>query len=979
MNILEKMQNYRKENPKDLFTINVLPALKEEITYAQLDEITDAFAQMLINKYTIKKEDVIPIDCADDLSIMIAAFTILKTRAKFAPINSRYPDEEKKNVLNFLDFPFVFDDNLFSILEKEYKNGADQSAYIKKLNTDFSDIDENEFSFLIFSSGTTGVPKAVMLTLKAITTVNPVYLSLGGFGDQKKHFLFPPLYSVGGIMCLFYAVATKSVIVATPAEYKTDIMKCLKIANETKSCSLGCPPQIVKLADKFAPGLDMMFVGAEKVRNAGAKNFRVVDGFGMTEASGGIMYREIFTDTDEQGMRPLPNVEIYILNENMQKVKDGEVGELCVATQCVAVGYYKNPELTAEKFVQNPYSSKNEFKRMYRTGEIAYRKKNGEIVHVGRKDFMINIRGFKVEMPEIEAKVCKLYPIKRICVMDYDIGPEKELFLAFSSDEKIDIEKMRSELAKHMPDYMIPTTIIQVEEFPLSNNIKVNRKEVRRLYIDNLSRDRAEYVAPTNDREKEICEAFSRVLKIEKIGIDDDFVKLGGSSILATYVSAEIKSSDLSPLIIFKLKTPRALAKSATNINRIPNFRSRKYYPITFSEKQIYGEYSVNPNFDTYHAGSAFELSGEGISRSIIEKALQKMIEKVEVLRSGYKNINEDIVRYVKETPNFVLDTQKIHNESEVQDNLERLGYSYNLDKDYLFRFKLLELDDRKFLLLHFHHIIIDGTSLTTFIRELLNIMSGKQISDDINNFKNWSLFLDEKKDELINGDYFWEIISSAKDNLKIAPTLHNSFTKKRSRSNKQHFESTKFAKAKLEKIAMENGLSLYQMIFSLIGIVANMFFASQKSIFGAAVNGRTFANNQNTIGAFVNTVPILIDTEGKQNLGEYFSSVKDSIYKSEENELYPVSELIKHFSSSEDRSLDSLFNIFVNYFEFDAQGTIKSGNFTARSLKAVPNKMDIGMEINIFSQDKNILEIMTAYDNSKYSQFIIRSMSNAL
>ncbi|MDR2799263.1 MAG: AMP-binding protein, partial [Bifidobacteriaceae bacterium] len=836
MNILEKLQNLGISSPDQVLATEFSPNGKKKITYSEFDEITDAFAEILINKYKIKESYIIPITCTSDLPSIIALFTILKTRAKLGPINPRCPEEQKKNFMSFIEFPFVFDDELFESLSEKYRAGfvkIKKKKGFRKLNKDFSDIDENEFKIVMLTSGSTNLPKGVMIPLRSVTVGFDVDADANIFRFGNPHFLLPHISFIAGLNSAIIMIREGGPLILVSNEYKADFKKCLEIANEAKAFSMFCPPQAVKIADALAPNVKYLLVGGDVVRKAGAKNIHVREGFGITEAGGMLLYKNVQSDDDMSGLLQGPDSKVYILDEDLKKVKSGEKGEICVAGPKVSFGYYKNPDLTNEKYVKNPYSDEKKFQRLYRTGDIGYYNEKHEIMYVGRKDWMVNIRGFKVELQGIENKVMQLFPIEKICVLDYQKGLEKKLFLIFSSNQKIDINQMKQKLEDHLPDYMIPQVIMQIETLPLNRNNKIDRKEIRRLYVDNLSTSRPKYAAPESAEEKEICDVFSKTLNVEKFGLDDSFAKLGGSSILATQAAAAMKSVKLNPLDILKFETPRLLVKSATEKNYIPKYESRECYPLTFSEKQIYAEYSISPDYNAYHVGTAFELSGKNVSHNSIENALIKMIKEVAALRSGYKIIDKEIVRYIKDVPDFTLDVETIKDISELEREAEKLEYTYDLNSDYLFRFKLLELGNRKILLLHFHHIIVDGTAITAFIDEFINVLSGGQIAESVNNFNDWSILLDKKKDELTNGDYFREIVSSAKNSSKIAPTLHGSFNKNAKRKGKPHIETIKIYKKKLEKIANEHGCSLYHVFISLIGFVTNIYYSTQTNVLG--------------------------------------------------------------------------------------------------------------------------------------------------
>ena len=226
--------------------------------------------------------------------------------------------------------------------------------------------------------------------------------------------------------------------------------------------------------------------------------------------------------------KPIANTQIYIVDKYMKIVPIGVTGELCIAGDGVGAGYLNCPELTAEKFIDNPFGEG----KLYKTGDLAYWREDGNIVYVGRNDFQVKIRGLRIELGEIENAICGIDGISQAVVVVRKNNEGRQLICAFYTGTEIDAKDIRTHIGKKLPKYMLPHIFTHLDEMPLTSSGKVNRKALPEVDLENITND-AEYVAPETQMQKELCKLIELVLGTSPVGITDDFFDLGGDSLKA--------------------------------------------------------------------------------------------------------------------------------------------------------------------------------------------------------------------------------------------------------------------------------------------------------------------------------------------------------------------------------------------------------------------------------------------------------------
>ncbi|MCP4149357.1 MAG: AMP-binding protein, partial [bacterium] len=418
--------------------------------------------------------------------------------------------------------------------------------------------------------------------------------------------------------------------------------------------------------------INKMLVGVEPIADSVLENYqrlnpsiRIVNAYGPTEAT--ICATAcVYSSHEPTGAivsigAPLDNTRVFILDRELRLTPPGTTGELCIAGEGLARGYLNNPQLTAEKFVPNPFAFETQsptagnYNYVYRTGDQARWLKNGNIRFLGRIDTQVKIRGFRIEMGEIETRLRELEEIENAVVsaLREDIG-ENYLcaYIVTPSEEEIQPEELRRKLAENLPDYMIPVYFMRLDSIPLTTSGKVDVKALPKPQKGTIQ----QYVAPRDHQEEKLAEIWSQVLAVEKeqIGIDTNFFSMGGHSLKATLLTTRIHKEFAVkvPLAeIFKKPDIRGLAQYIKTMEKetyhtIEAAAKKEYYVLSSAQKRVYIIQQMDKNDTSYNLPIFMQVEGR-VNKERLENAFLKMIQRHESFRTSFELVGEEPVQRI--------------------------------------------------------------------------------------------------------------------------------------------------------------------------------------------------------------------------------------------------------------------------------------------------------------------------------------------
>ncbi|MDP4146799.1 MAG: amino acid adenylation domain-containing protein, partial [Bacillota bacterium] len=657
---------------------------EKELSYKKLNERANQLARVL-RKKGVGPDKIVGIMVERSLEMIVGIMGILKAGGAYLPIDPDYPNErieymleDSKTDILLTQTPLLgkseFGGCIIEIDKEELYVG--DSGNLEKINT------SNNLAYVIYTSGSTGKPKGVMIEHQ---NVNNFIIATTNRISMNQNYNILALTTISFDIFLLETLlplsrGMKIIVVGNKAQ--KDSIELNEIIEKNNVNIIQVTPSRVKLITNNYKNLtslskvEKLLIGGEALQKnlleklSELKSTEIFNMYGPTETTVWSTIAQVIDGKAITIGKPISNTRILIVDKNNKLQPVGIAGELCISGDGLARGYLNRPDLTEEKFVSNPYEPGE---KMYKTGDLARWMPDGNIEFIGRIDNQVKIRGFRIELGEIESQLLKHQQIKDTVVIDrQDKDGDKYLCAYVVSNREITITELREHLSKELPDYMIPAYFIQLENIPLTPNGKIDRKALPEPEGD--INTGVEYIAPRNEIEEKIVKVWNQVLRVEKIGIDDNFFALGGTSLKAIQIVSTIHmelNSELPVSELFNTPTIRQIGEYIRNSKEsiytsIEPAEENEVYEVSSVQKRIYALNQFAKEEINYNIPSVMIVEGN-IDRARIAQAFKRLVERYESLRTSFEMRDGDIVQRIhKET---VLDVEY----SEIEDKKEVL------------------------------------------------------------------------------------------------------------------------------------------------------------------------------------------------------------------------------------------------------------------------------------------------------------------
>ena len=514
---------------------------RNHLSYHELDMLSDRIAAYT-RSLGIGPEDVVSILIPRSEYMAVTALGVLKAGAAYQPLDPSYPPERLQFMINDARAKLLIADESLVRLLPDYKGPVLHLQEIPALPAAdiFSSglIPDNLF-ILLYTSGTTGNPKGVMLTHKNLVNFCDWYRTYYDLTPDSTVAAYASFGFDANMMDLYPALTTGATVCIVPEDMRLDLMRLNEYYKENSVTHSFMTTQMGRM---FAvqikeSSLLHLSVGGEKlVPFSPPEQYTLTNGYGPTECT-------IFSTTHPVDRlydripigSPLSNYKLYVVDRYGHELPIGAMGELWIAGHGVGRGYFNQPERSAEVFTANPFCSEPGFDRVFRTGDIVRRLPDGTIDFIGRNDGQVKIRGFRIELAEVEGVIREYSGIRDVTVQAFEDEAFGGKYIAayVVADNTVDFGSLSDFIRSKKPAYMVPSAFLQLDAIPLNQNQKVNKRALPKP--ERREENRA-YVEPATPLEREICEEYAAILGLEKVGATDSFFDIGGSSISAAEV-----------------------------------------------------------------------------------------------------------------------------------------------------------------------------------------------------------------------------------------------------------------------------------------------------------------------------------------------------------------------------------------------------------------------------------------------------------
>jgi amino acid adenylation domain-containing protein len=1064
--IHELFERQAQQNPDNVAVVFE----DKDLTYAELNQKANQLAHYLVEEKQVKPDTLVGICVERSLEMIVGIMAILKAGGAYVPLDCDYPEARLQHMLA--------DANLTTVLTQSHLQGktpvtASQAVYLddeELLNTlsnyDISNLDKaqlglnsNHLAYVIYTSGSTGKPKGVMIEHVNATrlfdsaresikfNVDDVWAMFHSFAfDFSVWEMFGALTQGGKLIVVSYLVSR-----STPDFYNLLVKEKVTVLNQTPSAFSNVINEdlrqnnLLKLRYVIFGGEALSFEILKPwvVKNADEKP-DLINMYGITETTVHVTFHKLLKEDILNGERKsiigrgLSDLSTMVLNQSCCLTPINIAGELYVGGAGLARGYLNQPELTREKFIDNPFydeADPNSSERLYKTGDLVRWLPDGNLEFIGRVDHQVKIRGFRIELGEIEHALISIDEINDAIVLTKEEdGGDKRLvaYMTHHDTDKLNgedeesvalrngfIESLRQSLKQYLPDYMVPSAFVFLSNLPLTANGKINRKV---LPEPDFSKHQI-YVAPVTNIEKQLVSIWAKMLKLPKetLSITSNFFELGGHSLLATRLVNEISvhfDRDISVRALFENNTIVTLAaildiQSVRLFDDIVHVEKDTVLPLSFSQQRLWFIDRLGGSLQ-YNMPMALRLKGL-LNIDALQRSLDTIVERHEVLRSVYLEKDGRGIQVVQDHLNVsivVADLTTLTDTKQQEQVItlaqEEAAMAFNLSEDAMLRVTLLALSEQEYvLLLTLHHIACDGWSMGILTRELVALYDAYTKNEEnplaalaiqYGDFAHWQR-------NQVSGDVLTGQLEYWQEQLEGIPQVHSlPLDKPRPATQSHDGESyTQFLDKtlldKLTQLAHSQGATLFMLLQSAFALLLGRWSHESDIVIGSPVAGRTRKEVEPLIGFFINTLVFRNDVSEGKSFTQLLHETREMALNAYAHQDISFEMLVEALKPARSLSHTPVFQVLfslqnnehaeLNLPSLSIEG-VSSGSHTIKfdlTLTAMESEQGLGLSwgyaISLFEQSsiqrlaasfEILLQGIVAAPNTKIEQFALVS-----
>ncbi len=927
-------------------------------TYAEYPAIVDRGAQRLTS-YAELKEGVcrvmawlqaqgidgasfIPIVLPQSMEYLAAEIGIWMAGHTAVPMGTAFPADRIAYICKHCDAPLVIDEAAWAQIEQTSPAGFVDDAPSYPV--------EEQPALLIYTSGSTGAPKGILHTFQGLATKHTSKVGLT-YSPDEVWAMGAPLYFVASLTC-FKVLKEGGQLHLFDSETYHDVRKVEDYIVEHGVTFTFLSPAMLQHFHNRSDTLKVVFTGSERLTGQCSRDgYKLLNCYGMSETGGTVTAFEVKHPYETTPVGK-PEETWCLLDDEGNSVEEGEEGEFCLIGRYCA-GYYKDPERTAELYRDG----------WLHTGDILRQLPDGNLVYVNRKDWMAKINGQRVEPGEVENACRKVEGVDQAVVKAFDGEGSSQYLCAFYTGTA-SADDIRDELAQKLPPYMVPSYFVVVREFALLPNGKVNRKV---LAAPDISALRSGYVAPENDVQAALCEAFAGLFGLEQVGIDDDFFLLGGDSIRVMQLQQACPDLPLSAKTVSSQRTPRKIAMAIQGLSdegasRDGGELTSGPCPLTQTQLGIYVESMAREGEAAYNNPVLLQLDS-----SLDEQRLARAVETAVEAHPFVKiHVEEDD----QGTPFMVAGNASYRQAVEQMDQArfeeEKRGLiaPFDLHVGPLFRIRIIRTPLNLYLFSDFHHLIYDGTSMRIFMADVDAAYAGKPVEPET--FTGFDVSIREAELRASEAyaqakDYYESVFGGLDVESKPLPDCAGADVEYGTQDIELGVDV-----AAVRRFCRRLGVTENVLAISAFGKLLGSYANADESLFATIYNGRSDLREARTVSMMVKTLPVYCHWDAQTRVSDYLAAVKSQVIDSMANDLYSFAEV----AASTGATSDVLFAYQGDYL---ALGTVCAMPFERIDLGG--NATGAPLDFQLFAADGTFV-LHVEYQRNQYSDAFVADMA---
>ncbi|HEX5709303.1 MAG TPA: amino acid adenylation domain-containing protein, partial [Pyrinomonadaceae bacterium] len=992
------------------------------LTYRELDERANRLAQHL-RSLGVGRESLVGVLLERNEQMVVSVLAVLKAGGAYVPLDPAYPQERLRFTLEDARAGVLITQE--SLLTRESLADLLGAAALSVVRVDAdseqiaahpdtppaSGVTAENLAYVIYTSGSTGRPKGVAIAHRSAAALVSWALSVYDAGQLRGVLAATSLSFDLSVFELFVTLASGGcVLVADSA------LSLAAVATRHKVTLVNTVPsamaELLRAGD-VPGGLEVVNLAGEPLTRALAEGTyaagaaRVYNLYGPTEDTTYSTWELVNRGCEPTIGRPISNTRAYVLDARMSLVPVGVAGELYLGGDGLARGYLNRPDLTAERFVPDPFAH-TPGGRLYRTGDVVRYLPDGRMEFMGRADHQVKVRGFRIELGEVESALAEHEAVRECVVVAREFeGGDKRLVAYVVAEEKgegalaaeLSAAELRAHLKGRLPEYMVPTAFVTLDAMPLTPNGKVDRKALPKPSEGTM---RVEYVGARTPVEGVLAGVWSRLLGLEKVGVNENFFELGGHSLLATQLVSGVREAlgvDLPLRAVFESPT---VAELATRVKReigagtaspaaIVRAPRDEALPLSFAQERLWFLDRLEPGSALYNMPAALRLRG-ALDVDALSMTLDEVVRRHESLRTTFPVIEGRPAQAISDAARLQLRLDDLSHlegaarEARVRElTAEEAARPFDLARGPLVRASLLRLaEDEHVLLWTMHHIVSDGWSLGVLVAEVGALYEAysngrpsplPELEIQYADFAVWQRGW--LQGEVLEGhlDYWRKQLAGAPPVLEL-PTDHSRPSVQTFRGARNAFKLPPELTAQLRALSQREGVTLFMTLLAAFQVLLSRYSGQDDVVVGTPIAGRNRAEVEGLIGFFVNTLAMRADLSGDPTFVELLGRVRESALGAYAHQDVPFEKLVEELQPARHLGHSPLFQVMFIFQNTPASTASLSGlHLSALPIETLTAKFDLTLELR---EEREQLIGELEYSTELFEQETIEKLARA-
>ncbi|BCL81641.1 hypothetical protein ccbrp13_41060 [Ktedonobacteria bacterium brp13] len=1001
----------------------------ETRTYRELNNAANHLARQL-QVLGAGPDTLIGVSMERSIEMVEALLAVLKSGGAYVPLDPSYPADRLAYMLQDANVPVLLTQPQ---LKEQFLTTAaqvitldahwDQSLRNEQVANPESQTGPEQLAYMIYTSGSTGKPKGVMNTHRGISNrlhwMQQAYqLTAQDRVMQKTPFSFDV-----SVWEFFWPLLTGArLVVARPGGHQ-DPAYLAHLISEQQITTLHFVPSMLQvflqeLGIERSKSLRQVVCSGEALTPEQVQQFftRFPQGvalhnlYGPTEAAIDVTSWECSpNDTESVPIgRPIANTQLYILNAAQQPVPAGLAGELFIGGVNVARGYHNRPELTAEKFIDDPFSAQPGAK-LFRTADLARYRQDGAIEFLGRIDHQVKIRGFRIELGEIEMLLRQVPEVEQaIVTVREDVPGDKRLVAYITPSQKAQgeqqsnrvVQSLQQRLRAQLPEYMLPSTFVQLTALPVSPNGKIDRRKLP-APDTHVTRQDSTFVAPRTPLEEMLEVIWTALLNVPQISVHDNFFEAGGHSLLAMQMVARIRTALQIDIAVHSIFTTPTIATLAARLQAqlettravdapalVPIARAEEI-PASFDQRRLWFLNQINPKSTAYNIPLAIRIEGPLVP-TVLEQSINALMMRHETLRTTLANRDGRVIQIIAPSASVELPVSDLRtwDVTEQQERVQQLMQQqeqipFDLSHGPLLRAHLLQLDEQVHILhITIHHTIFDGWSTDILLRDLRELyhaqIEGKPaalptLPIQYADYAHWQQTT--QAEALPEHLAYWQKQLADTPPLVTVPADRPRPEVQTSAGAFQKIELPVRLQKELKALSQREGVTLFMTLLAAFQVLLMRSSGQQDIVVGTPIANRTRPEVENLIGFFANTLALRSDLSGNPSFRHLLAQVRDMAMQAYAHQDLPFEKVVESLQIERSLSANPLFQVMFAYQKMEEQ-EVQRGELSYQLIEvaATSSKFDIFFEVQETEQGFTSLAVYNTdlYDTATIERFLI-------